>query len=138
MDKVNKNSGLKEYGLLMGDRLLAINEDPKNALGKDLFGGSLDIYSGAPKNPKLYYDNFEDYMKFHGRSSGVKPSARNSYTETKAKQDAINRWLLSEEPEPEFKEPKKIKPPRPAFSYDAYYEDPGQFQYLLDENRRRG
>ena len=138
MDKVNKNSGLKEYGLLMGDRLLAINEDPKNAFKKDLFGGSLDIYSGAPKNPKLYYKNFEDYMKFHGRSSGVKPSARNAYTETRAKQDAINRWLLSEEPEPEFKKPKKKEPPRPAFSYDAYYEDPGQFQYLLDENRRRG
>ena len=38
MDKVNKNSGLKDYGLLMGDRLLAINEDPKNALKKDIFG----------------------------------------------------------------------------------------------------
>jgi hypothetical protein len=86
-------------------------------------------YFEARSNPRKYFDNFQDYSRFH--SMGIKPSARNSHTD----QQAINTWLMSEErPEPEVAKQQSAPRP-PEFTYDAYYEDPGQFQYLLNNTR---
>ena len=104
---------------------------------KELLGitGNPRSYFEAKSNPRKYFDDYASYRQF--ALSGTKPSARNSYTDQKI----INTWLLSEEPELREKEPERESPeppPQPEFTYDAYYEDPSQFQYLLNENRKRG
>lgn len=101
-----------------------LSKDENRALGRGYFDARI--------NPKKYFDDYDTYKLF--ALSSTKPSARNSYTDQKM----INAWLLSEEPE--LKEPEREipePPPGPQFTYDAYYEDPSQFQYLLNENRKR-
>ena len=104
---------------------------------KDLLGitGNPKNYFEVRSNPRKYFDDYANYRRF--ALSGTKPDARNSYTDQKI----INSWLLGEGPEPREKESERERPeppPRPEFTYDAYYEDPSQFQYLLNENRKRG
>ena len=102
-----------------------LSPDEKLRIGKGYFD--------ARTNPKKYFDDYDMYRQF--ALSSTKPEARNSYTDQKI----MNAWLLSEEPE--LKEPERERPeppPRPQFTYDTYYEDPSQFQYLLNENRKRG
>ena len=99
-------------------------------------------------DPSKYFGNAETYSRFVG---GVPSHKRTFATDQKA----INEYLLGRDSNrmdfssllDELKESKSDGlggdglggAPFGYFNYDQYYEEePNQFQYLLNENRRRG
>ena len=82
------------------------------------------------EDPSKYFGDVETYEKFVGSPPSHK---RTSYTD----QQLVNEYLLGRDSNRmDFSSLlMNQERPEPEFSYDAYYEGPSQFQYLLSNTR---
>ena len=82
------------------------------------------------EDPSKYFGDVETYKKFVGSPPSHK---RTSYTD----QQLVNEYLLGRDSNRmDFSSLlMNQERPEPEFSYDAYYEGPSQFQYLLSNTR---
>jgi len=139
---LNFTDALKEKAKGFNTRYSEYADEDKKLLAASMLGNR---NNALIDDPSKYFGDAETYSRFIG---GLPSHKRTSYTD----QQAINEYLLGrdsnrmdlasllmsqERPEPEFAKQQLGSLAAPQFDnfYDAYYEDPGQFQYLLNNTR---